>query len=387
MNKLMKSLLLFVLIFSFNTVQTFAFEINNGDNVEISAEVMDDLYILAGNASIDAPVLGDVYVLGGSVMVNADIKEDLVIVGGMVTVLGNVDGDLRLLGGKATVYGNVKEDVVALGMAFDLGPDAVVEGSILTGSGILTIDGNVMKDISGATGMFILNGNIGGNVSLTIDDSILLSEESSIGGDLNYSSFLESDFPQNVVKGSINFSKFTEDINMQIEDETETIANIFSTLKIIGFISSLVLILILVIFAPRLIEKSGKLCKEHLWKSFSLGLLTMILASIGSIVLMITVVGVPVAMIVLALLVIVFYMAKIFVAAWLASYIIDFKKRKNIRTRLFGAMTLMLLAYYLLSYVPYVGGLINIVLFLIGVGSIVLLKVEYVGYLKSKKML
>jgi len=83
-----------------------------------------------------------------------------------------------------------------------------------------------------------------------------------------------------------------------------------------------------------------------------------------------------------------FYFAKIFVAAWLSTYIFDYKTKKIwVKSRFFIVLTLALLFYYLIDVIPFVGWLINLILFFIGIGSMVLLKIEYLKFLKEKKML
>ena len=103
---------------------------------------------------------------------------------------------------------------------------------------------------------------------------------------------------------------------------------------------------------------------------------------------MVTVVGIPLGVIVFSILLIVYYLGKVFVAAWLTSYIFDFKKKKIwVRFRYFVWLALSLFIYYVLGIIPVIGWIINLVLFIIGVGSLLLVFVEYIKYLKSKKMI
>ncbi len=377
---LFSGLLLLTLL---SSTAVFAFELKSGDSVVIDQEVMDDLYLLSGSASIDAPILGDLHVMGGQVTINDNISEDLVVAGGRVVVMGNVEGDIRILGGQVAIYGSVGEDVLVLGGQIDIGQDSVISGSVLAGSGYLSIEGTVMEEVRGGTGMFILNGVVEGDVTMTVEDTINISDEARIGGDLNYTAILETEFPKSVIGGQVNYNQSTP--RESVEDIDTTAA--FFAFKIVSYVSALIIAFLFVVFAPRLVEKSAKLTSENIIKSFAVGVLTMILAFIGSLILMMTLVGIPIALIISAALVIIFYISKVFVAIWLAGYIVNFRKKKNLKVKMFFAIMLTLFMYYLLSAVPYLGWLINMILFLIGAGTIMLLKQEYLVFLKSKKML
>lgn len=354
-----------------------------GENLVVSDNHVDDLYLLAGNGTIESDVFGDVYIAGGSIVVNGDVAEDLVVAGGKVTIMGDVAGDIRLIGGQLAVYGNVGDDVVVGGGQVDIGKSSIVGGSVLAAAGILTVDGQVKEDVRGLLGMFFLNGRVGGSVIVTIEDTINFSENSGIEGNLEYSALLETKIPDGVVKGKISFNKFER------ESVLEELNRLYYWQKSLSFLSSLVLLLLFVAFMPTILVKSANITKSYVLRSFGVGLLAVIAGLIGSILLTFTVLGIPLALITFAVIVILMYISKVFVAAWIASYFFEYKKKKKFLSKLryFIVMTVVLLGYYLLGIIPYVGWLINIILFLIGVGSIVQVKIEYLRFLKKQKMI
>ena len=144
--------------------------------------------------------------------------------------------------------------------------------------------------------------------------------------------------------------------------------------------------IIFVSLIPKALVQAGDLTRENILRSFGVGLLTLIAGLMGSLILMVTVVGIPLSIILFSLLLIVYYLSKLFVAAWLASYIFDFKRKKIwVKFRYGLWLSLALLVYFILSSIPLIGWILNLILFIIGVGSIVLVNVEYFKYLKSKK--
>ncbi|MBD3361099.1 hypothetical protein GF366_04860 [Candidatus Peregrinibacteria bacterium] len=373
------SIFLSVIVLTFLTTTTAgALTIEAAENIVITESILDDAYIFGGNANIEADIFGDLYIAGGIVVINGNIEEDLVVAGGRVTVMGEVRGDLRVAGGEVSIYGNVGDDIVAAGGMVTIGNGSVVGGTLLAGSGILTINGTITEDVRGGMGMLLLNGIVGRDVIVTIEDTINISEKAEIKGDLNYSAIIEASIPEDVVKGEILFNKFEK------KEILKDVTLVFFIFKLISLLAAVLLALIFVLFMPMTVIRSGTLARQNILRSFGIGLLTIISTFIGSILLMVTVIGIPLALIVLALLLIAFYVSKIFVSAWLASYILDFKKKVS-KSKLFGGLLLALLIYYLVGIIPFIGWLLNIILFLIGIGIIVLIKKENYLFMKSKK--
>lgn len=357
----------------------FATTLTAAENLIMTEKIVGDAYLVGGNASIDADITGDLYIAGGTVTINSNIGQDLVVAGGKVTVVGNVLGDIRLLGGQLAVYGKVGEDIIFAGGSADVGKTAFVNGSVIATAGILTLDGQVKEDVRGVMGILLLNGTVGQNVSVTVEDSMSIANTAKILGSLEYSSLFESKIPEGVVSGTVKFNKF----------EKQNLLGKFTywyfVEKLFSFLSAILLALIFVLFAPRALLSAAENTKKAVLKSFGIGLLTMIFAIVGGLILMISVIGIPLSLIIFAGLLIVFYTSQVFVAAWLGSYFFNYKKFKKIK--IFGILLLTMLVYHLVGIVPYLGIAVHLVLFLLGVGSIVMMKMDVMKFLKDKKMI
>lgn len=370
----------YLLIFSAGLVASAA-TFNSGENLVLTEALIDDAYLASGNATIDENIDGDLYIVGGNVTINGDISEDLVVIGGWVNIFGNVGDDVRVLGGSVAIYGNVGDDVLAGGIKVDVTKSSTVGGSVILGSGFLTIDGNVMEDVRGIVGMLILNGIIEGDMVVTVEEKIDISEKAMIKGNLKYSAILEASISKDRVGGKIEFNKFER------ENFLEQLTFAYFLFQLISYASALLLALLMVLAAPKMLVKAADMTKASLLRTVGVGILSLIAAVVGSIVLLVTVVGIPLGLMILAMLLVVFYLTKIFVAAWLSNYFFNYsKKKKHLRLKMFFGIALALLAYYLIGLIPYVGWLIDIVLFLVGMGTIVLTEIEYFKFLKSKKM-
>lgn len=366
--------------FLMTTTPAYAVSLQVGENFNITEPLFDDAYMVAANADVDADISGDLYVTAGQVNINGNILEDLVVGGGRVVVNGNVSGDIRLIGGQIIVNGNVGDDLLVAGGQVDLGRDAVVGGSVIAGAGLLTIDGRVREDVRGGVGALILNGVVERNVVVTIEDTIDIDNDAQIGGNFEYSALIEGSIPDGVVRGKITFNEF------QKQSLVEEITYLFLLEKLVSFLAAVLLMLLVVMLMPKALITGAKLTRENILKSFGVGILTLIIALIGFIILMITIVGIPFALIMMAAMIIIMYMAKIFTCAWIGGYILNYNKKLG-RAKMFSGLILILLGYYLIGMIPFVGWLINLVLFLIGVGTVVLTDLEYFNILKKKKLI
>lgn len=381
MKKLLAFFLMLLVCSVFLVQAANAFTLETGENVVITKNILDDTYLVAGNATIEAEIYGDLYILGGSVTVNSTVSEDLVVIGGRVNITGDVLGDLRVVGGQVAVYGNVGDDVILAGGQIDIGKSATVGGSLVSGAGMLTVEGEVKEDIRGGMGMLLLNGTVGKDVIVTIEDTLSISETAKIKGDLKYSALIEATIPEKVVSGEIAFNKFER------ESILEEVTYIYFVQKILSFVSVLILAALLIFFTSKALMKAAKITRENIFKAFGVGLLAVITTIIGGIILTLTVVGIPIVLILLAVFLVILYLSKIFVSVWLAGYVLNYnKKTLPSRLKLFLWTAVAMLVYYLVGMIPYVGWVVNLILFLIGVGTIILMKIEYFKFMKSKNM-
>lgn len=379
MKKLLSKFLLVGVICAMGATTANAADLMMGENVLMQEQSTGDAYLLGGNVNVKSDVLGDLYVAGGEVTINGNILSDAVIAGGKVNIVGEVKGDLRVIGGQVAVYGNVGEDIIITGGQVDIGKNAVVAGDIYTSSGMLTIDGKVNGNLKGLLGALLVNGSVGKDVVIKVQDKMSFANTANVGGNLSYSSMITSEVPAGVVKGSVNFNKFEK------ENAKEGLVYFFLAERIWSLSGAILIALIFCLLAPNFMRRAPVLARENVLKAFGIGLLSMIVGLIGTMILFTTIIGIPLALIAAAGLFIAFYISKIFAAAFIGSYLFKFTKTTS-RAKLFGAITLSLVVYYLIGFIPVAGWIINFVLFLIGLGTIFMLKMEIFQQLRAKKL-
>lgn len=94
-----------------------------GDTIVIDAPV-DSLVVAGGSILVNAPVKGDLIAAGGKVSVNADVGGKVIAAGGVVEMNGSVGTNLILAGGEVNVRN-----------ATTVGRDALLSGGSVTNAG------------------------------------------------------------------------------------------------------------------------------------------------------------------------------------------------------------------------------------------------------------
>ncbi len=315
----------------------------------------DDLYLFNETVESTQVVDGNAYVLGNNVTFSS-------VVGGDVFILGN------------TV--NITEDALIYGNLYVLSNELTIDGFVYGGDlyaacSKLTLNetGAVNRDIRASAGEITLNGGVGRNVYVT-SSAISIGEKAQIYGNLNYSSKDAIQVPTGVVRGTINF----EEVQAQSSDEAENRNPVIS--YVFDFVQSIVYTLailgVLIWIAPKFLNNLENVELGKILPSIGFGLLALVVPVIAVVLLLISYVGVSIAFALLsswALLV--FGLAKsvaiIAVAGVLAKKISALSKAHNIL-----AVLLTSVVVWALSFVPFVGGIISFLLFVYGLGLLVL---------------
>lgn len=368
MKNFTKAALIITAIFSLFIAQTaFAVDFRGGDEIIVSEPSIDDLYIGGGLISIDEDVDGDLVVAGGSVTVNGNISGDLIIAGGQLTINGNVGDDIRAAGGSIFINGNVGDDVITSGGQLNIDGDSLIGGSLIIGTSFANISGSVNEDLKGVGVKVILTGTVYGDVDLQVQDNLTLTKNANIGGNLIYTSLREADLDENQVAGFIEFNKQT----VSTEEFGSQFQRIFSIWKIvfeiIAYISLLAVALVLILVVPQTFQEVAKIANSHPWRSLGLGFIIFIVAIAAAIITAITVIGIPIAGLLIGVLAISLYLAKVFASMWIGNLILRTKKMS--KPRLFGLTALGGFIITVIGFVPFIGWLLSFLVLMLAFGA------------------
>ena len=352
-----------------------------------SDEVIDEDYFAAGDTvEIFGTVNGDVYVGGGEVLVDGIINGDLLVGGGNITISGEVSQDIRAGGGQITINGMVGGNVTVVGGNIIITDSADIKGSLVAGAGNVSLTGSVGKNVKAGVGNFSLSGPVAGNVEIGAE-TIRLSSNAQVGGDFTYWSQTDASVDKNATVGSI--TKKAPPEGFQTPEEAEKIKTEFlqgalgarAGIKLIGFLSFLVVGLLLSRLFPNCSIKTADILNSKPGPSLLLGLTALIVTPIAFLFLLVTIVGIPLAFLTLSVYFIFLYVAKYFVMVWVGTKVLKEKVDKPpYKTFVIG-----LAIYTLVTLIPFVGGLTQLLALLFGLGaSLLSLKSSFAKAKKAK---
>jgi cytoskeletal protein CcmA (bactofilin family) len=146
-------------------------KVRSGREVTVPATetVQGDLVATGGTVRIDGRVDGDLVASGGRVIVAGTVTGDLLAAAGTTTISGQVDGDARIASGQARIEGRVGEDVLLGAGQATVAPDAQIGGDLVVGAGRLRMDGAVAGNVLGSTGNYARDGSVGGRERVNVD--------------------------------------------------------------------------------------------------------------------------------------------------------------------------------------------------------------------------
>jgi len=350
-------------------------------NVVLSSdEVVNRDYFAAGESvTISGIVNGDVFVGAGSVFVDGKINGDLIAGAGTVTLTGEVTQDVRVGAGTVSIQGVVGQNVTVAGGNINITKDALIGGSVLAMGGNIETLGIVEKDVQVYGGKVLLGGNIGRDVRGEMG-KLAIAPKTQILGDLIYGSSKEVAIPEEAtVSGKIDYTPTEEKAKLFLKKPAvgsllrqlpkKPFSRAKTTFKLTSFLFALVLGFIFIKISPKGVMGIAQVLETRPWISLGVGLLTPILFVIAMILLMITIIGIPFALLLMVLFGFLVCFSKIFTAFFLGrKLLLSF----NMDERRGWALFAGLLLYYLLKLVPFVKFFSGLTFTLFGLGAFVL---------------
>ena len=329
--------------------------------------------------SPSGPVGGDFAAGGGKVIVNHPVAGDASLAGGSVDVRAPVGDDVRAVGGDVSIESTVGGELFAAGANIALTSAAAVgRGASLWGSSV-AIDGRINGDLKTTAQKVTINGDVRGNARLVADE-IELGPQARIGGSLSYAS--KSDLKKADGATIVGAVTREEDSSgraaRRAPDGGWTWEGSVRGSSWVGSVMSFVVLLalaaIFLVILPRFGERASERIQASPWLALVAGFGSIIAVPVLALLLFVTLLGIPLAIAVLALypalMLAGFVIGVLFIARLLATGL-----GKQVPRGFKGAIGYFaagLLLTLLVAKVPFVGGLLVALLSLAGAGGCVL---------------
>jgi hypothetical protein len=320
--------------------------VGGGDTTVISVPIDDDVIASSGTLVVDAPI-GSLIAAGGDVRINAPVAGDVIAAGGAVRVNGTVGGKVVLAGGRVNLNGTVARNAIATGGEVVFGPGARVGRDAEVSGGSFTHQGAV-------------NGTLGVNVGTFTN--------SGTAGTLRYDTSDNRSGQSNRTVPALGPGP--------LSGLGAFIAAIVAVLSLLVTIGYLVLGLLILAVAPATARAVETRVHERPIPAFAIGLAALIGAVILGLILLVTVVGIPIA---------IFGWLFVIAGVMLAGLVVSLALGRLIAERTsFGGnvYVLFIIGFVVLNVlylIPILGGIVKFVVVCLGFGAIVMAAMDAVS--------
>lgn len=308
---------------------------------------------------------------GGTVVVaeGETVSEDLEAFGGDIVISGTVEGDVSAFGGNVRIEGRVTGDVEAVGgNVWIAGP---VGGNVEASAGNVYVQPGAEIDgsLSAAAGNIVVAGSVGGNAELA-GGTVTLAPSASIAGDVEYAVGEEGEFADEgaTVGGTVTRVR---DVDAGPWEGPQVPGWTFG---VYGFLVNLALGAVLLLVFPRFSASVADRVGTDPLRTGGVGLLTLIVVPFVLLLVAITIIGIPLALVGGLLFGLLLWIALVYgrfaVGSWLLS-LAEVEHR-------WGALLVGLVVLGLAGRIPWIGGVIDFVVLLLGLGGVAALL--YAGY-------
>lgn len=327
----------------------------------------DDLYLLGTTLVINGTVNGDVFAAGTTIEINGTVNGNVSLAGNSVTIDGTVSQGARVAANDFSMAGSVGEDLLLLGNTTAIGSSAVIGRDLILTVSTMTIDGTVERRVAGVAEEVMHNGSVGTEFDISVE-TLVITDDASIGGDLTYRAEKEAEIAGGAeIGGEMKHEMVAEATDIDVGFSFDSIA-----FGIAGLIMTAVYGTALLLIFPRLTLAASNQLLENPLMSIGMGIVFLIVVPVVSILVMITVVGIPLGLIALLLYGIALFSAQIFVGMTIGRLILSFIADGNRRLIQFLGLLIGLLILFGISFIPYVGPWAPLIVVILGLGGLMI---------------
>jgi len=345
-----QKILIFLALILFPLGSAKAMDTKTGDSIYISKDeiISGNLYAAGNTISVEGLISGDLIAVAQTVNVNGRVEGDIIVAAQNITINGEVGGNIRVAGEIININGSVVRNVNAFGADVIFGKDSKIGWDAYVASSNLEARGDIEGGISGKAEQALISGKIVKDVNLTLynenNTPITITESAQLDGKINQ----EFSKPNNV-----------------------SWLAVWAWAKVYAIFCSLIVGLVLIYLTRNTTKKILKHIEDEPKKTLGPGAVILFIFPLITLFLLFTVIGIPLALIILALWLIFIYIAKIFSALIIGQVILK-KLIKKDKINLIWPLILGTIICYLLFSIPFVGGIFSLIAIFIGLGGIYL---------------
>ncbi len=353
-----------VFIFSFGSCGG-AVQIKSGPSVAFPKDsiVGEDILAAGNTVNVGADIMGDVTIAGNNIYVTGNIRDSVMAAGNSMIISGEIGNDAWIAGNTIDFSSPVKDNAYIAGATITFGKKARTGGDLLITASDATVGGEVGKKLRAAVNDLKITGVVNGDVIAKANELTIMGS-AVVKGNLFYESANEAV----IAPGAKVMGKIERRIPPK-----EKAAPMFwcGICWVIGsLIAAVLYAIIFVALFPNAIQNAASTVRDSFWASMGVGFLALVLVPIAFVILLITMVGAPTSLVLLALHFVFLYSAKVVIGLWLGQKILG-RGREGIPNR-YWSVILGLVILAILTYIPFFGWIIWFAVLITGYGGLIL---------------
>lgn len=326
-----------------------------------AGETVDDTLLATGNTvRIEGVINGDLLAFAQTLEVRGTIKGDLVSFAKRTIVSGTVDGHIFNCSQSFDLDGQLGHSIYGWSQSFRVGERGRVGDGVVAGAGDLSLEGEVKRSATIFAGNADVSGNVGRELTMA-GGSLTLANTARVGGDLT--ARVRQLKNVHIAEGATIAGK--RDIEVRVRHNRFTRPK-FYFYQAIWLAAAMLVGWLALLLLPRFFEASTQAVGAG-WRSLGLGFALLAGVPLAAILLAITLVGLPLAFMSFGLYLVALYLAKIWVGAFLGRKLL--KPATTSKSDWLVALLVGLVILTVLSFIPYLGGLVRFAIACLGLGA------------------
>ena len=318
-----------------------------------------DLIVTAARTRIDGDVNGDLIVFSENVTVNGHVKGDILGFVQDLRVNGTVDGNIR--GGFHSLFlnGSVARNISALTENFDMDGKAAIGGSASIFSNDAELDGRIGGDLRAAGNSITIDGSLARDAEVRAQ-RFAIGSEADIKGSTLYRGARQPDVSSGAKLGSPVQATIEQRRGRDYSSPRFYVHQILFWGAV--FIFGLLMLLVAPGFFFDVTAASKRVAASLGW-----GAVVLIVTPVAAVAAIFTIVGAGVGIAAILCYLIALFAAQVFVGAWLGETMLGSATGVGAAA---GRLALGLAVIRLVSVVPVLGGLVQAVVIVWGLGAL-----------------
>lgn len=334
-----------------------AANVRTGDAPHVmSNEVIDGTLYAGGNTlRVEGRVQGDFICGGQDVDISGVIEGDVLCAAQKITISGEVQGDVRVAAQQVRLEGKVAGSVSLLGQQVDLSERSQV-GRDLTAIGQqVLLNGSVGRDAQAMAETFYANATVGRHLEIQAPQ-VSLGDKTDVAGDFIYTSKADAAVP-----ASARIAGKTEHL---VPEVPATHQRSYVSSVLIAFLSFAVLGAAVLVATPRILQATTRTINASPLLTLGAGFAGLVLPPLVAGMLLLTVIGMPLALLVLFSWVISLLLGLVVSGQALGQIIVKKMGWPAIIAQLVGLGVL-----FGVALIPFVGAFVMLIAVIWGVGG------------------